>query len=406
MATFSYNAKTRQGESRSGTVEAPTLESAIDALQRSGLIITGVEPVKQASKLFSGGDINLNFLKRVSQRDVVVLSRQLSTLFEAKVPVIQALKTLINESSSLLMKEAMVAILDDVNGGSLMSAAMAKHPTIFSPFYISMVRSGEESGKLQEVFTYLADYLERSYELTSKAKNALIYPAFVFTSFIGVVVVMLTVVIPKLTSIFAETGQAVPFYTQIVISSSDFLRSWGWALLILLGAAAVLLWRYSKTEEGGFLLHSFQLRIPILGGLYKKIYLARFTDNLGTLITAGLPILRALQITSDVVGNKVYRAAILNAVTSVKDGNTIANAIEASPDIPPLVVQMIRIGEEAGRLDFILRSIAKFYGREVDNLLENLVSLIEPALIIFLGVAVGGLVAAILVPLYNLSNSF
>ena len=304
------------------------------------------------------------------------------------------------------MKEAMVAILDDVNGGSLMSAAMAKHPTIFSPFYISMVRSGEESGKLQEVFTYLADYLERSYELTSKAKNALIYPAFVFTSFIGVVVVMLTVVIPKLTSIFAETGQAVPFYTQIVISSSDFLRSWGWALLILLGAAAVLLWRYSKTEEGGFLLHSFQLRIPILGGLYKKIYLARFTDNLGTLITAGLPILRALQITSDVVGNKVYRAAILNAVTSVKDGNTIANAIEASPDIPPLVVQMIRIGEEAGRLDFILRSIAKFYGREVDNLLENLVSLIEPALIIFLGVAVGGLVAAILVPLYNLSNSF
>lgn len=404
MATFEYKARTKEGEARAGNVEAPTLESAIDALQHNNLIIVSVEPVHEARSWFQGG--KLTIFNRVSQKDVVVLSRQLSTLFEARVPVVQALKTLVNESGSAPLKEAMVGVLDDVNGGSALSAAMGKHSNVFSTFYISMVRSGEESGKLQDVFTYLADYLERSYNLTSKAKSALIYPAFVFIAFIGVVVTMLTIVIPKLTAIFEETGQQVPFYTQIVISTSDFLRSFGWLLLIGLGVGGFFIWRFKKTDEGELYMHTLQLKIPIFGGLYRKIYIARFTDNLGTLITAGIPILRALQITSDVVGNRLYKGAILDAVVSVKDGNTIANALEASPHIPPLVVQMIRIGEEAGRLDFILRSIARFYQREVDNLLDNIVSLIEPALIIFLGVAVGGLVGSILVPIYNLSSSF
>src|SRR3989338_5813146 len=234
MATFQYNAKTREGEERKGTVDAPSLEAAIDALQRNNLIILGVDPVQEKTSFFSGGKFNFGFFNRVSQKDVVILSRQLSTLFEAKVPVVQALKTLVTESSGVALKEAMVGVLDDVNGGSSLSAAMAKHPAVFSAFYINMVRSGEESGKLQEVFTYLADYLERSYALTSRARNAMIYPAFVFSSFIGVVVVMLVVVIPKLTSIFEETGQTVPLYTQVVISASNFLRVWGWLILLLL----------------------------------------------------------------------------------------------------------------------------------------------------------------------------
>lgn len=388
---------------RTGNVEAPTLEAAIDALQRNSLIITQVNPVREGA-LFSGGRLTL--FDRVKQRDVVLLSRQLSTLFEAKVPVIQSLKTLVNESASVPLKEALASILDDVNGGASLSLALSKHPKVFSQFYISMVKSGEESGKLQEVFTYLADYLERSYALSSKAKNAMIYPAFVLFSFIGVVIVMLVVVIPKLTSIFEETGQQVPFYTQIVISASYFMRSWGWALLILFGVGGAALWRYVKTGTGRLVVDELQLRIPIFGDLYKKIYLTRFSDNLGTLIVAGIPILRALQITSEIVGNKVYEQAIFRAIDAVKAGNTIASALEQSHQMPPLVTQMIRIGEEAGRLDSILRNIARFYQRDVDNLLENMVSLIEPALIIFLGIAVGGLVASILVPLYNLSSAF
>lgn len=404
MATFKYQARTREGEPRDGNVEAPTLEAAIDILQKNGLVILSVDPLSVTGSVIPKGAIRL--FNRVKQKDVVLLSRQLATLFEARVPVIQALKTLVNESASLPLKEAMASILDEVNGGSSLSMAMEKSPHVFSPFYISMVRSGEESGKLQEVFTYLADYLERSFVLSSKAKNALIYPAFVFTSFIGVVVVMLVVVIPKLTAIFAETGQEVPFYTQIVISTSFFLRSYGWLVAIALIGGGVALWRFRQTPRGRAVLDELQLQIPIFGELYRKIYLTRFTDNLGTLITSGIPILRALQITAEIVGNRVYEDAIVKATNSVRAGNTIANAFEGTKYIPPLVTQMIHIGEEAGQLDSILRNIAKFYQRDVDSMLDNVVALIEPALIIFLGVAIGGLVASILVPLYNLSSAF
>lgn len=403
MASFTYQARTREGEFRDGNVEAPSLEAAIDVLQRNNLIIISVDPTARKEKLFAGG--RLTIFRHVSQKEIVLLSRQLSTLFEAKVPLVQALKTLVNESSSDVLREAMTGILDDINGGAPLSLALSRHPHIFSPFYIHMVKSGEESGKLEEVFTYLADYLERSYALTSKAQSALIYPAFVFVSFVGVVVVMLVIVIPKLTAIFEETGQTVPFYTQIVISASYFLRSWGWLLLILLGGGIIALWRFAKTGRGRLVLDTVQIRMPVLGALYRKIYLTRFADNLGTLITAGLPILRALQITGEIVGNKVYEDVIAQAMESVRGGNTIASAFEGSPYIPGLVTQMIRIGEEAGKLDLILRNIARFYQRDVDNLLDNLVALIEPALIIFLGLAVGGLVASILVPLYNLSSA-
>lgn len=404
MATFKYQAKTREGEERDGNVDAPSMEAAIEILQKNNLIIISIDPLSITGGILPQGRLRL--FDRVKQKDVVLLSRQLSTLFEAKVPVMQALKTLVNESANLPLKEAMASILDEVNAGSSLSAAMSKQPHVFSSFYISMVRSGEESGKLQEVFTYLADYLERSYALSSKAKNALIYPAFVFTSFIGVVVVMLVIVIPKLTAIFTETGQAIPFYTRIVINSSYFLRSYGWLVALLLIGGAVFLWRFRRTSRGRAVLDELQLRTPILGELYRKIYLTRFTDNLGTLIIAGLPILRALQITSEIVGNRVYENAIVKAANSVRAGNTIANAFESSRYIPPLVTQMIHIGEEAGRLDSILRNIAKFYQRDVDSMLENIVALIEPALIIFLGIAIGGLVASILVPLYNLSSAF
>lgn len=403
MAVFNYQAKTVTGEPRQGTVDAPSMESAIDILQRNNLIIINVNPVARSVGFIKDGRIK--FFDRVVLREIVVLSRQLATLFEAKVPVIQALKTLVSQSSSYPLKEAMAEILDDVNGGSSLSLALSRHPKIFSRFYISMVKSGEESGKLQEVFSYLADYLDRSYNLTLKARNALIYPAFVFVSFIGVVTVMLVVVIPKLTSIFEQTGQAVPLYTQVVIGASYFLRSWGWLLLIVIAAGAFALWRYVRTERGQLAFDTFKIKVPILGPIYEKIYLARFADNLASLVVAGIPILRALQITSEVVGNKVYEAAILAAAESVKGGSMIANSFESSHVIPLLVTQMIKIGEESGKLDQILASIAKFYQREVDNLLDNLVSLIEPALIIFLGIAVGGLVASILVPLYNLSSA-
>ncbi len=396
---FNYQGRTPEGEARSGVVEARSLDAAVEVLQRSGIIVTEVRPAGAAPLLGR----RLAFFDRVSSRDLVIFSRQLSTLFQAKVPVTQSLRTLAAETESVGLREAAGTILDDVSGGASLSQALGRHPDIFSRFYISMVRAGEEAGKLEEVFLYLADYLERTYALVSKARNALMYPAFVLVAFIGVIIVMLVVVIPRLTAIFADLGQAVPLYTRIIIAISQFLQAWGIVLLMLVAVAAVAAWRYARTARGRLGFDRLKIQLPIIGNLLRKIYLTRLADNLSTLIVAGIPIIRALEITADVVVNRVYQQIINDAAESVKAGNTISVSFEKYREIPPLITQMIRVGEESGKLDFILKSAAGFYQRDVDNLLENFVSLIEPALIIFLGLGVGVLVAAVLVPLYNLS---
>ncbi len=401
MATFQYKARTKEGETRSGVIEASNRDAALDLLQQNSLMVLSIG--EQAGPSFFSIRVPLG--RPVSQKDVVIFSRQLSTLFEARIPVVTALKTLVGETSKPALRMAIAQILDDVAGGLALSQAIAKHSSIFSEFYIHLIRSGEESGKLQEVFTYLADYLERSYYLTSKARNALIYPAFVFLAFMGVLIVMLVVVIPRLLGIFQETGQAIPFYTQAIIYMSLFLRQWGLALLVLLIVTGLFLWRWGLTPAGKFFFHALQLNIPIVGVLYRKLFMARLTDNLHTLIGGGVPLIRALGITSDVVDNVVYKKAIQDAIESVKGGSTISGAFERTAAIPALVTQMVKIGEASGRLEFILGNLAKFYQREVDSSLENLVALIEPALIVFLGFGIGILVTAVLVPLYNLAGA-
>ncbi len=401
MSTFEYKARTKEGEERTGVIETSSRDAALDTLHQKDLIVVSLAEHRKPFKLIS----SLPFFPSVSQKDIVVFSRQLATLFEARIPVVEALKTLIGETTRPTLRDAVAQVLDDVVGGLAISQSLAKHPKIFSSFYINLVRSGEESGKLQEVFTYLADYLERSYYLTRKAKNATIYPAFVMVTFLGVLVIMLVAVVPRLISIFEETGQSVPFYTQIIIYLSIFLRQWGIGLVLLFVATAVGLWRWSLTPAGEIFFHRLQINIPVFGELYRKLYMARVTDNLRTLIVGGIPILRALQITRDVVENSVYKKSLLDAEESIKGGGTISAAFERTPEIPVLVTQMIRIGETSGKLDFTLGSISRHYQRDVDSTLENLVALIEPALIIFLGIGVGVVVAAIMVPLYSLVGS-
>ena len=337
--------------------------------------------------------------------DLVIFTRQLATLFGAKVPVVQSLRTLSEETSNTDFQQIIVGIIDQISGGSNLSDALAEHPDVFSSFYINLVRSGEQSGKLHDVFEFLAGYLERSEYLASKAKNALIYPGFIFFAFLSVIIVMFTVVVPKLTVILEETGQSLPFYTEVIIFLSKFLINFGAYILVLLIVGGIFLWRFMRTDAGREIFDRVQLNMPIIGNLYRKIYLSRLTDNLSTLFLGGIPILNALKITSDVVDNRVYKQVLLDAAQSVRDGNTISASFSKFPDIPPLVTQMVRIGEETGRLDFILNKIAVFYRQEVDNLLSNLVTLIEPVLIVSLGLGVGIVVAAIFVPLYEITNS-
>ena len=400
---FNYQARTQEGEIQTGVIEAVTLDVAVASLQRRGLVVVSLDPEKE--KMFRGGSSG-RFFQRIKHKDIVILSRQLSTLFEAKVPLVESLHVIISEMTNQLLRSEITSLLDDIQGGAAMSQAMARHPKVFSVFYVNMVRSGEESGKLDETFTYLADYLERSYELTSKARNALIYPAFVFITFIIVMVLMFTIILPQLTPILEETGAELPIYTRILISVSNFAREFGVLLLMLLGLTGLLVWRYYQTDPGRLMVLRLQISVPLIGTLFQKLYMARLADNLQTLLSGGIPVVRALEITSAVIGNDVYRLAVLECIESVKGGNSISASLARHPDIPPLLSQMVRIGEETGRLDNILKSVARFYQKEVDSLVDNLVDLIEPIMILVLGGGVGILVAAILLPIYRITEAF
>jgi type IV pilus assembly protein PilC len=408
---FNYTARTQDGKQSSGTVSASSVDAVVASLQRRNLIITSVKPISEGPRSILRSDISewlgrFGVLQRVKTQDVVVLSRQLATLFESKIPIVSALQVLISETENKTLKHYLSDILDDIRGGVSFSQALSKHPRAFSRFYIAMVQSGEEAGKLEEVFQFLADYLERSFELQRRARNALIYPAFILSAFVAVMVLMLIFVIPKLSTILVETGQDIPLYTKFVIGISNLLLNFGLILLLFIVGLGVFVVRYARSANGKIYFARLTLSLPILGALYKKIYLSRIADNLSTLLSGGITAMRALEVTSEVVGNVIYQKILLDAVRAVRGGAMISDSLGKFNDIPSLFSQMIRIGEETGQLDSILKNLAGFYRRDVNNLVDNLVSLIEPILILALGLGVGLLVASVLVPIYNISATF
>ena len=268
-----------------------------------------------------------------------------------------------------------------------------------------MVRAGEESGKLSETFVYLADYLDRSYEIVSKTENALIYPIFVVAVFFGVMSLMLTLVIPKISAVLIDSGQAIPLYTSIVVNFSNFLVQYGIFILIALVGLAFYTWQLWKTERGKLVLDGVRLSIPYIGGLYKKLYLTRIADNFSTMLLSGVSVVEALDITSSVVGSPTYARVLSEVGMDVKGGSSIADAFGKHPEMPSIMVEMTKVGEETGELGKILTTLAKFYNREVSTAVDTFVSLIEPIMIVLLGLGVGVLLAAVLLPIYNLAGS-
>lgn len=398
---FKYHAIDQDGHERDGTVEAPSQGIAVSALQQRNLVISAIELAGKRS-LF---ELNLPFLDRISNKDIVIASRQIATLFEAQVSALRIFRLLASEADNGRLAEMFSAVGDDLQGGSPISKALARHPQVFSAFYVNMVRAGEESGKLSETFTYLADYLDRSYDLASKAENALIYPAFVIIVFIGIMSLLLTLVIPKISAILADSGQEIPVYTRIVIGISNFLVQYGILLFIALAAGAFYLWQLGKTERGRLALDSLKLGIPYVGDLYQKLYVARIADNFATMLLSGVSVVEAIHITSSVVGNAAYKVVIEEIASDVKDGSSISDAFGKHREIPGIMVAMAKVGEETGELGKILATLARFYNREVKNAVDTLVSLIEPVMIVFLGVGVGVLLAAVLIPIYNLAGA-
>ena len=305
----------------------------------------------------------------------------------------------------MVLKKSLTQIADDLQSGSTISKALARHPAIFSDFYVNMVRSGEETGKLNETFNHLADYLDRNYEVVSKAKNALIYPAFVITVFVAVMILMFTYIIPKISLIIVESGQAIPLYTQIVFAISDFFISYGFLLLAALVVLGFFTVRYTRTAEGRSALARFKLSVPFVGNLYKKLYLSIIADNMNTMVLSGIPMANAIEVTASVVGNEVYRELLEESLLAVKGGSSFSQSLSQYEEIPSMLVQMIRVGEESGELGSILGTMARFYQREVINAVDTLVSLIEPIMIVMLGLGVGVLLASVLIPIYDIANS-
>ncbi|TSC70382.1 MAG: Uncharacterized protein CEO12_406 [Parcubacteria group bacterium Gr01-1014_46] len=399
---FKYKAVTNTGEQRNGTIEAFNVDIAINQLQKNGLLISQINSEEEKD----GFKIPLfSFLNRVSNKDIVILSRQIATLFQAQVSALRIFRLLSEQVENVILKKYLVAISEDIQGGSSISMAIGKYPDAFSDFYVNMVKSGEESGKLDEIFNYLADYMDRTYEVTSKAKNALIYPAFIIFTFVAVMVLMFTVIIPKIALMITDSGQPIPFYTQIVLWISNIFVNHILLMGIVVVVATYLILRYIKTEEGAIYLDRLKLDVPYLGGLYRKLYLSRISDNLNTMIISGIPILKALEITSAVVDNKIYQSIIGEALKRVKEGTPLSEAFAEHKEIPPLLTQMIKVGEETGELGSILKSLSKFYQREVTSAVDTLVGLIEPVMIVGLGLGVGFLLAAVLMPIYNIASA-
>ncbi len=400
---FKYEAIDQSGTKQNGSIEAVSRDVAISSLQNRGLSISKVVEVEEdRGPLLSA---RITIFETVSNRDVVLLSRQISTLFEAQVSALRVFRLLASEAEKPLLQRVLTEVSDDLQGGSNISKALSKHPKVFSTFYVNMVRAGEESGKLDETFLYLADYLDRSYEIVTKARNALIYPAFVVSTFIVVMILMMTMVIPRISTILIEAGQPIPVYTRVVIGISNFFVDYGPFLLILVVIGGFALFRYVQAGTGKALLDRFMLSLPYIGELFKKLYLSRIADNLSTMLTSGISVVQAAEITASVVGSEVYSDILLEVSTTVKGGGTVSEAMARYSDIPGIMTAMIKVGEETGELGSILKTLAKFYQREVSNAVDTLVDLIEPFMIVFLGLGVGVLLASVLIPIYNISSA-
>ena len=397
---FSYTARTKEGEIRAGIVEVATQEAATALLQKYGFYITSL--VGAEAKPFFARKIK--FFERISRKEIVMFSRQLSIMFKAKVPLIEALQTLTNQTENPVFREKIFDITQKVEGGTPLSRALAFYPKIFSPFYISMVKSGEVSGNISQSLDYLAEHLEKEYYLNSKIKGAMAYPAFVIIVLLIIFTIVIFFILPSLIPILKESGEELPLITKVVIGLGEFLRTKGWIFVLLLAVIIISIWRYLKTAEGKKIFDRILLRSPVFGSFSKMLNLTRFAENLSTLIAGGLPIAEALGITGEIVGNTIYKEIILEAQTEVRKGESISSVLTKFPEeISPMFVQMTVVGERTGRLDSALTNIVEFYQREVEIGIDKILSLIEPILIVILGLGVGGFIASVLLPLYKMA---
>ncbi|MBW1729822.1 MAG: type II secretion system F family protein [Deltaproteobacteria bacterium] len=400
MPIYKWVAETRKGRILKGEIEAADEKLARLQLKRRNLT---VKKIKQKPKdLFE----NVSFLQpKVTKKDIVVFTRQFSTMIDAGLPLVQGLTILAEQSDNKTFKNILKQVTKDVEGGSTLAEALKKHPKVFDDLFVNLVAAGEVGGILDTILQRLAAYIEKAEKLRSKIKGAMTYPIVVMCIAILVIAVILIFVIPVFEDMFASVGSALPAPTQLVVNLSRFVKS---NILYILGAAFALFWgfkAYRRSEKGRKQTDSLLLKLPIFGPLLKKVAVARFTRTLGTMISSGVPILDALEIVAKTSGNKVLEEVILEVRGSIAEGQTIAEPLNETDIFPSMVIQMISVGEATGALDSMLEKIADFYDDEVDAAVENLTSMLEPMLMVFLGGSIGGLVIAMYLPIFQMAGA-
>lgn len=405
MLVFNYRAATRTGDQVTGIVEAQNPTAAANLLADKELVVISLE---ESSRSVSAAEAvhHRNPFKRIKVKDVVIFTRQLAVMVSANLPLVQSLKILAGQGANPALQSVVAEVASEVEGGMKLSRALARHPKQFSDFYVNIVRSGETSGKLDEVLNYLADELEKDYDLNAKIKGAMIYPAFILSGMLIVGSLMVAFVIPQLTTIIVNAGIEVPLATRVLIFFSRAVRGYWWLMVGLVILATIAWRRYLVTPHGRAQWDYLKLHVPIFGPLLQRVYLVRFSRSLGTLLVGGVPLTSALEVVADVVGNATYKELLLQTVKAVEDGNPIASLMHGRPDVvPPMVTQMLSVGEQTGRVDAVLDRLSNFYSREIDNLVLNLGALIEPIVIVILGLGVAGMVLAVILPMYSVAQS-
>ncbi|MEK7558156.1 MAG: type II secretion system F family protein [Patescibacteria group bacterium] len=398
MPIFKYKALDKNKKIVAGSLEVISKEFAEETLKEKDLLI--IELRELSSNRLSG----MTILERVSGKDLVIFSRQFAIMISANMAIVQSLKIIVDQTGSLKLKKIILKVAAEVDGGTKLSDALANWPDVFSNFYVSVVRSGETSGKLDEILNYLADEMEKDYDMMNKIKGAMIYPVFVLCGLIVVGMVMMIYVVPKLTNILSEGGAELPITTKILIGTSSFLASY-WIMILLVSVVIFFGLRfYISKPTGRKQIDYLKLKLPIFGKLFQLIYLVRFTRSMNTLIVSGITISDSLKVVAGVVNNKIYQELIEKTILAVNEGNSISSVFSKSNEIPKMVSQMINIGERTGKLDVILDRITVFYGRAIANTIANLMTLMEPVIMVVMGIAVGIMVAAIILPMYNLAG--
>ena len=395
---YFYQARSKEGKIETGTVEASSKEAAAILLQKYNVFVTSLK--EQSPMIFRSE--NIGFLNKTSKKDLAIFSRELAVMLQSRVPVTQSLKSLSVQVKNPIFKDQIFKVSQLVEEGTPLSEAMGTFPQTFNIFYISLIKTGEASGKISESLSYLSDHLEREADISSQITGAMIYPAFVILVMLVVLPIVVLFVMPKLVDLLKETTSKPPAFTQAMINFYSFLGSYGWILvLIAVGFIGFVIY-YFTTKEGKNTWDELSLKIPFFGGFLKKTFLIKFAENISTLIGAGLSITNALKITRDIVGNSVYKRILTETEQRVSEGEKISSVLVKYPEYaPPFVVQMVQVGEDTGTLDKDLMQIVNFYNKEVQQAIATFTSLLEPILIVIMGLAVAFLAISVIEPLYG-----